>query len=41
MFGYAQNLLLVEAHEFKYSTHLGSTKMYNDLKLLYWWSENV
>ena len=26
-----------EAHKTRYSVHLGSDKMYMDLKLLYWW----
>ncbi|GJV44140.1 putative reverse transcriptase domain-containing protein [Tanacetum coccineum] len=26
-----------ESHKFKYSIHPGSDKMYQDLKLLYWW----
>ncbi|KAI3748512.1 hypothetical protein L6452_11629 [Arctium lappa] len=32
-----RGLLLEDAHKSKYSIHLGSTKMYRDLKLLYWW----
>ncbi|GKE43528.1 putative reverse transcriptase domain-containing protein [Tanacetum coccineum] len=27
-----------ESHKSKYSIHPGSDKMYQDLKLLYWWS---
>jgi hypothetical protein len=30
--------ILNEAHLFKFSMHLGSTKMYHDLKPLYWWT---
>ncbi|KAA3484167.1 DNA/RNA polymerases superfamily protein [Gossypium australe] len=30
--------ILYEAHSGCLSVHLGSTKMYNDLKKLYWWS---
>ena len=26
-----------EAHTTPYSLHLGSTKMYNDVKTMYWW----
>ncbi|XP_042387466.1 uncharacterized protein LOC121979543 [Zingiber officinale] len=29
--------LMNEAHNTPYSTHPGSTKMYRDMKLLYWW----
>ncbi len=29
--------LLTESHGFRYSIHLGVTKMYRDLKRLYWW----
>jgi hypothetical protein len=28
---------LKEAHDLAYSIHLGSTKMYQDLKQKYWW----
>jgi hypothetical protein len=28
-----------EAHTSKYSTHLGSTKMYHDLKVQFWWTQ--
>jgi len=31
-------MVLQEAHESKFSIHLGNTKMYRDLKHLYWWS---
>jgi hypothetical protein len=30
-------LILHEAHDSAYSIHLGSTKMYHDLKSKYWW----
>ncbi|KAK5785605.1 hypothetical protein PVK06_040207 [Gossypium arboreum] len=30
-------MILNEAHSSQLSVHLGSTKMYNDLKQLYWW----
>ncbi|GKA59713.1 transposon ty3-I gag-pol polyprotein [Tanacetum coccineum] len=33
-----KDLLLEEAHKFKYSIHLGATKMYIYLKRNYWWS---
>ncbi|KAI3684905.1 hypothetical protein L6452_34133 [Arctium lappa] len=36
--GRNRELLLAEAHKSKYSIHPGSTKMYRDLKLRYWWS---
>jgi hypothetical protein len=29
--------ILREAHDSAYSIHLGSTKMYHDLKSRYWW----
>ncbi|KAI3669787.1 hypothetical protein L6452_41194 [Arctium lappa] len=32
-----RELLLEDAHKSKYSIHPGSTKMYRDLKLIYWW----
>jgi hypothetical protein len=35
--GEAQEILLDEAHNSAYSIHLGSTKMYLDLKTRYWW----
>ncbi|GJS32779.1 putative reverse transcriptase domain-containing protein [Tanacetum coccineum] len=31
------NLVMHESHKSKYSIHPGSDKMYQDLKLLYWW----
>ena len=30
--------LLADSHGFRYSIHPGVTKMYRDLKRLYWWS---
>ncbi|XP_060202225.1 uncharacterized protein LOC132630683 [Lycium barbarum] len=30
-------LILEEAHSFRYSIHPGATKMYRDLRQLYWW----
>ncbi|GKF73209.1 putative reverse transcriptase domain-containing protein [Tanacetum coccineum] len=30
-------LIMHESHKSKYSIHLGSEKMYQDLKMLYWW----
>ncbi|KAI3758554.1 hypothetical protein L6452_06121 [Arctium lappa] len=33
-----RELLLAETHKSKYSIHPGSTKMYRNLKLYYWWS---
>nr|GEW17848.1 reverse transcriptase domain-containing protein [Tanacetum cinerariifolium] len=35
--GGLRDLIMHESHKFKYSIHLGSEKMYQDLKLLYWW----
>jgi hypothetical protein len=32
-----RELILHEAHDSTYSIHLGSTKMYHDLKSRYWW----
>lgn len=29
--------ILEEAHKSTYSIHLGATKIYRDLKQLYWW----
>jgi len=31
--------ILAEAHTSRYSVHPGSTKMYHDLKEVYWWNE--
>ncbi|GJY87670.1 putative reverse transcriptase domain-containing protein [Tanacetum coccineum] len=36
-FGGLRDLVMHELHKSKYSIHLGSDKMYQDLKLLYWW----
>nr|GEV96519.1 putative reverse transcriptase domain-containing protein [Tanacetum cinerariifolium] len=36
-FGGLRDLTMHESHKFKYSIHLGSNKMYQELKLLYWW----
>uniref|UniRef100_A0A0V0GZ67 Putative ovule protein n=1 Tax=Solanum chacoense TaxID=4108 RepID=A0A0V0GZ67_SOLCH len=30
--------IMTEAHSSKYSIHPGSTKMYHDLREVYWWS---
>ncbi|GJY85046.1 putative reverse transcriptase domain-containing protein [Tanacetum coccineum] len=37
-YGGLRDLVMHESHKSKYSIHLGSDKMYQDLKLLYWWS---
>ncbi|GKE15124.1 putative reverse transcriptase domain-containing protein [Tanacetum coccineum] len=36
-FGRLRDLVMHESHKSKYSIHQGSDKMYQDLKLLYWW----
>ncbi|GKB25808.1 putative reverse transcriptase domain-containing protein [Tanacetum coccineum] len=36
-FGGFRDLVMHESHKSKYSIHPGSDKMYQDLKLLYWW----
>ncbi|GJZ83922.1 putative reverse transcriptase domain-containing protein [Tanacetum coccineum] len=36
-FGDLRALIMHESHKLKYSIHLGSDKMYQDLKKLYWW----
>nr|GEV15766.1 reverse transcriptase domain-containing protein [Tanacetum cinerariifolium] len=36
-FGGLRNLVMRESYKSKYSIHLGSDKMYQDLKPLYWW----
>ncbi|GJY09426.1 putative reverse transcriptase domain-containing protein [Tanacetum coccineum] len=36
--GSLRDLVMHESHKSKYSIHPGSDKMYQDLKLLYWWS---
>jgi len=33
-----QERIMEEAHSFRYSIHLGSTKMYRDLREVYLWS---
>nr|GEV51690.1 hypothetical protein [Tanacetum cinerariifolium] len=35
--GGLRDLIMHESHKSKYSTHAGSTKMYQDLRKLYWW----
>nr|GFA52323.1 putative reverse transcriptase domain-containing protein [Tanacetum cinerariifolium] len=35
--GGLRDLIMHESHKSKYSIHLGSTKMYQDLRKLYWW----
>ena len=35
--GGIRDLLMEETHKTMYSIHLGSTKMYRDLKPYYWW----
>ncbi|GKF33447.1 putative reverse transcriptase domain-containing protein [Tanacetum coccineum] len=37
-FGGLRELVMHESHKSKYSIHLGSDKMYQDLNPLYWWS---
>ncbi|XP_071709067.1 uncharacterized protein [Rutidosis leptorrhynchoides] len=37
LFGGLRDLILNEAHKSRLSVHPGSTKMYHDLKVLYWW----
>jgi hypothetical protein len=32
-----REIILKEAHDYDYSIHPGSTKMYQDLKQKYWW----
>ncbi|GKA78410.1 putative reverse transcriptase domain-containing protein [Tanacetum coccineum] len=36
---HVKDLLLEEAHKSKYSIHPGATKMYLDMKKIYWWPE--
>nr|GEY53338.1 reverse transcriptase domain-containing protein [Tanacetum cinerariifolium] len=36
-FGGLRDLIMHDSHKSKYSIHPGSDKMYQDLKLLYWW----
>ncbi|KAJ0609837.1 putative nucleotidyltransferase, Ribonuclease H [Helianthus annuus] len=37
VFGDLRELVMDEAHKSRYSIHPGSDKMYQDLKVLYWW----
>ncbi|GJX23755.1 putative reverse transcriptase domain-containing protein [Tanacetum coccineum] len=37
LFGKLRDLIMHESYKLKYSIHLGSDKMYQDLKKLYWW----
>ncbi|GJR41797.1 putative reverse transcriptase domain-containing protein [Tanacetum coccineum] len=37
LFGRLRDLIMHESHKSKYSVHLGSEKMYQDMKKLYWW----
>ncbi|GKG22564.1 putative reverse transcriptase domain-containing protein, partial [Tanacetum coccineum] len=32
-----RTMIMHESHKLKYSIHLGSEKMYQDVKKLYWW----
>nr|GEU30720.1 hypothetical protein [Tanacetum cinerariifolium] len=36
-YGDLRTMIMHESHKSKYSIHLGSDKMYQDLKKLYWW----
>ncbi|GJV07261.1 putative reverse transcriptase domain-containing protein [Tanacetum coccineum] len=36
-YGDLRAVIMHESHESKYSIHLGSNKMYQDIKKLYWW----
>nr|GEU69901.1 putative reverse transcriptase domain-containing protein [Tanacetum cinerariifolium] len=36
-YGELRTLIMYESHKSKYSIHPGSDKMYQDMKLLYWW----
>nr|GEU78074.1 retrotransposable element Tf2 [Tanacetum cinerariifolium] len=36
-YGDLQTVIMHESHKSKYSIHLGSEKMYQDMKKLYWW----
>nr|GEZ42529.1 putative reverse transcriptase domain-containing protein [Tanacetum cinerariifolium] len=36
-YGDLRTLIMHESHKSKYSVHLGSDKLYLDVKLLYWW----
>nr|GEY28527.1 RNA-directed DNA polymerase like [Tanacetum cinerariifolium] len=37
LFGGIRDMIMHESHKSKYSIHLGSDKMYQDLKKVYWW----
>ncbi|GJV04609.1 putative reverse transcriptase domain-containing protein [Tanacetum coccineum] len=37
LFGGLRDLIMLESHKSKYFIHLGSDKMYQDLRKLYWW----
>nr|GFB86820.1 putative reverse transcriptase domain, ribonuclease H-like domain, aspartic peptidase domain protein [Tanacetum cinerariifolium] len=37
LFGGLKDLIMLKSHKSKYFIHLGSDKMYDDLKKLYWW----
>ncbi|GKD28113.1 putative reverse transcriptase domain-containing protein [Tanacetum coccineum] len=37
-YGDLRSVVMHESHKSKYSIHLGSEKMYQDMKKLYWWS---
>ncbi|GJS98570.1 putative reverse transcriptase domain-containing protein [Tanacetum coccineum] len=37
LYGGLRDIIMHESHKSKYSIHLGSDKMYQDLKKLYWW----
>ncbi|GJU19508.1 putative reverse transcriptase domain-containing protein [Tanacetum coccineum] len=36
-YGYLRTVITHDSHKSKYSIHLGSDKMYQDMKKLYWW----
>nr|GFB80137.1 putative reverse transcriptase domain-containing protein [Tanacetum cinerariifolium] len=36
-YGKLRTLIMHESHKLKYSVHQGSDKVYQDMKLLYWW----
>ena len=36
--GELRQYIFAEAHNSRYSIHLGSTKMYRDLREVYWWN---
>nr|GEV06708.1 transposon Ty3-G Gag-Pol polyprotein [Tanacetum cinerariifolium] len=36
-YGKLRTLIMHKSHKLMYSVHLGSNKMYQDMKLLYWW----